>query len=65
MSQTNPEGMTHVDADDRRVVENGEVVVKAETQERQAAEVKPMRYVLGVGLGLVIIGMAIAYVTIA
>ncbi|MPT24076.1 MAG: hypothetical protein E2577_14475 [Starkeya sp.] len=63
MSQTNPEGMTHIDSDDRRIVDNGEVVVKAKTEERQAVEVKPMRYVLGISLGLVIVGMAVAYVT--
>ncbi len=49
------------DSDDHRVVENGEVVVKANTEERQAVEVRPMRYVLGIGLVLVIIGMAITY----
>lgn len=49
------------DSDDHRVVENGEVVVKANTEERQAAEVRPMRYVLGIGLALVIVGMAISY----
>lgn len=53
------------DSDDHRVVENGEVVVKANTEERQAAEVRPMRYVLGVGIIAVIIGMAITYMTIA
>ncbi len=63
MSQTNHDGMTHVDSDDRRVVEDGEVVVKAKTEERQAVEVKPMRYVLGISLGLVIVAMAVAYVT--
>lgn len=61
MNQTNSDGMTHTNSDDHRVVDNGEVVVKADTQERQAAEVKPMRYVLGVGLALVIVGMVIAY----
>lgn len=53
------------DSDDHRVVENGEVVVKANTEERQAAEVRPMRYVLGVGIIAVIIGMAITYMNIA
>jgi len=51
-------------SDDHRVVEDGEVVVKANTEERQAVEVKPMRYVLGVGLLLVIIGMAVSYATL-
>jgi hypothetical protein len=49
--------------DDHREFADGEVVVKANTEERQAVEVKPMRYVLGVGLALVIIGMAVSYVS--
>ncbi|WP_202911157.1 hypothetical protein [Ancylobacter sp. TS-1] len=49
------------DSDDHRVVRNGEAVVKADTEERQAVEVRPMRYVLGIGLALVIVGMAISY----
>ncbi|MCJ8141482.1 hypothetical protein [Ancylobacter gelatini] len=57
------DNMTHQDSDDHRVVENGEVVVKADTEERQAVEVKPMRYVLGIGLAAVIIGMAISYIS--
>lgn len=55
--------MTQVNSDDHRVIENGEVVVKADTEERQAVEVRPMRYVLGIGLALVIIGMAVSYMT--
>jgi hypothetical protein len=51
------------DSDDHRVVERGEVVVKADTEERQAVEVKPMRYVLGIGLALVIIGFAVSYIS--
>jgi len=51
------------DSDDHRVVDHGEVVVKADTEERQAVEVKPMRYVLGIGLLLVIIGMAVSFVS--
>lgn len=50
------------DSDDHREL-GREPVVKSNTTERQAAEVKPMRYVLGVGLVLVIIGMAISYVS--
>lgn len=57
------DNMTHQDSDDHRVIENGEVVVKADTEERQAVEVKPMRYVLGIGLAAVIIGMAISYIS--
>ncbi|MDQ0510645.1 hypothetical protein [Ancylobacter amanitiformis] len=49
------------DTDDRRVVEDGEVVVKARPEERQAVEVRPMRYVLGISLVLVILGMAVSY----
>ncbi|GLK71796.1 hypothetical protein KHC23_13490 [Ancylobacter dichloromethanicus] len=55
--------MTQTNSDDHRVVEDGEVVVKADTEERQAVEVRPMRYVLGIGLLLVIIGMAVSYVS--
>ncbi|MCS0496676.1 hypothetical protein [Ancylobacter mangrovi] len=51
------------DSDDHREFDHGETVVKANTEERQAAEVRPMRYVLGIGLVLVIIGMAVSYVT--
>lgn len=49
------------DSDDHHVIDNGEVVVKANTEERQAVEVRPMRYVLGVGLIAVIVGLAIVY----
>ncbi len=52
------------DSDDHREIDNGEVVVKANTEERQAVEVKPMRYVLGIGLLLVIVGMAVTYMSI-
>ncbi len=51
------------DSNERKVVEDGEVVVKSQPEERQAAEVRPMRYVLGIGLLLVIIGMAVSYMT--
>ena len=47
------------DSDDHRVAEHGEVVVKADIEERQAAEVRPMRYVLGIGLALAILAMAV------
>lgn len=53
------------DADDHREVIGDEVVVKANTEERQAAEVKPMRYVLGIGIALVIIGFAVSYMTVS
>lgn len=52
------------DTDDRRVVEDNEVVVKSQPEERQSVEVKPMRYVLGIGLLLVIIGMTISYLSV-
>ncbi|WP_170010175.1 hypothetical protein [Starkeya sp. ORNL1] len=52
------------DSNERKVVEDGEVVVKSQPEERQAAEVRPMRYVLGIGLLLVIIGMAVSYMTV-
>lgn len=44
-----------------KVREDGEIVVKAAPQETQATEVRPMRYVLGVGMGLVVAGLAVAY----
>lgn len=52
------------DSNERRVVDHGEVVVKSQPEERQAAEVRPMRYVLGIGLVLVIVGMAVSYMSI-
>ncbi|WP_170308619.1 hypothetical protein [Ancylobacter pratisalsi] len=51
------------DSDDHHESSRGESVVKSDTKERQAAEVRPMRYVLGIGLALVIIGMAVSYVS--
>jgi hypothetical protein len=53
------------DTDDTKVREHGETVVKSQPEERQAVEVRPMRYVLGIGLLLVIIGMAIGYMTVS
>lgn len=55
------EAIVAQDSDDHREIDNGEVVVKANTEERQAVEVRPMRYVLGVGLIAVIVGLAIVY----
>jgi hypothetical protein len=52
------------DSNERKVVEDGEVVVTSKPAERQAAEVRPMRYVLGIGLLLVILGMAVSYMTV-
>jgi hypothetical protein len=52
------------DSNERKIVEDGEVVVKSQPEARQAAEVRPMRYVLGIGLLLVIIGMAVSYMTV-
>jgi cytochrome c biogenesis protein CcdA len=52
------------DSDERQVNESGETVVKAQPQARQAVEVRPMRFVLGVSLVLVIIGMAVSYMMI-
>ncbi len=49
---------------ERRVVEDGEVGVQSTTPSRQSVEVRPMRYVLGIGLLLVIIGMAVSYISI-
>ena len=49
--------------EERQVVESGNVVVKGKTEERQATEVRPMRYVLGIGLLLVIVGMTITYIS--
>jgi hypothetical protein len=52
------------DSNERKVVESGETVVKSQPEARQAAEVRPMRYVLGISLVLVIIGMAVSYMLI-
>ncbi|HSI42608.1 MAG TPA: hypothetical protein VLA00_18830 [Xanthobacteraceae bacterium] len=43
--------------------EDGEVAVTARPAERQAVEVKPMRYVLGISLALVVVGMAVSYMS--
>lgn len=53
------------DSDDRRVIEDDDVVVKSDPEARQAAEVRTMRYVLGISLVLVIIGMAVSYLGVA
>ena len=50
--------------EERQVVESGNVVVQAKPVERQATEVRPMRYVLGIGLFLVIIGMMVTYMSV-
>ncbi|MFV3127282.1 hypothetical protein [Niveispirillum sp. KHB5.9] len=42
-----------------RIKENGPVVTSV-PPERQAVEVKPMRYVLGVGIALAIVAMVVA-----
>lgn len=52
------------DSNERKVAEGGEVVVKSQPEERQAADVRPMRYVLGIGLALVIVGMVVSYMVI-
>ncbi|GAB4069913.1 hypothetical protein KHC28_18995 [Ancylobacter sonchi] len=51
-------------SEERQVVESGHVVVTAQTRERQATEVRPMRYVLGIGLLLVVIGMMVTYLSV-
>ncbi|MCB4768419.1 hypothetical protein LGR54_07365 [Ancylobacter sp. Lp-2] len=51
-------------SEERQVLESGQVVVEAKTKERQATEVRPMRYVLGIGLLLVIAGMMVAYLSV-
>jgi hypothetical protein len=48
--------------DQRRVVKDGTISVKARIEERQATEVPAMRYVLGIGVFLAIIGMFLALV---
>ncbi|MCK0197575.1 hypothetical protein MWN34_11695 [Ancylobacter sp. 6x-1] len=62
-----PDGIA-VNADgtsrERVVVEDGEVGVESAPAARQSVEVRPMRYVLGIGLLLVIIGMVVAYLSI-
>lgn len=46
----------------RRVVKDGTISVQARVEERQATEVPAMRYVLGIGVILAIIGMFLAWV---
>lgn len=46
----------------RRVVKDGTISVKARVEERQATEVPAMRYVLGIGVILAVIGMFLAWV---
>ncbi len=43
------------------VVETDQPTVKADVTERQAVEVRPMRYVLFIGLGLAIVAMLVAW----
>ncbi|MFK8251068.1 hypothetical protein [Ancylobacter terrae] len=50
------------DQTERREFEDGEVAVTATPRERQGVEVMAMRYVLGIGLALVILGMVATYV---
>lgn len=45
----------------RRVVKDGTISVKARVEERQATEVPAMRYVLGIGVILAIVGMFLAW----
>lgn len=45
----------------RRVVKDGTISVKARVEERQAAEIPAMRYVLGIGVVLAIVGMFLAW----
>ncbi|WP_038362008.1 hypothetical protein [Bosea sp. 117] len=52
------------DSKEHRVVENDEVAVHSEPEARQSSEVRPMRYVLGIGLLLVIIGMTVSYLSV-
>jgi hypothetical protein len=53
-----------VNPEDRRVIDHGEVVVKSQPEERQSVEVKPMRYVLGVSLGLVVVALGAVYLIV-
>ncbi len=46
----------------RRVVQDGTISVKARIEERQATEVPAMRYVLGIGVILAIVGMFLAWI---
>jgi len=50
-----------VNPEDRRVVEDGEFVVHSSPPERQAVNVSPMIWVLGISLGLSAVGMAIVW----
>jgi hypothetical protein len=44
-----------------RVIETEQPTVKADVEERQAVEVRPMRYVLGIGIALAIVAMFVAW----
>lgn len=48
--------------DQRRVIKDGTISVQARVEERQATEVPAMRYVLGIGVILAIIGMFLAWI---
>lgn len=52
------------DSNEHKIVDGGETVVKSEPQARQGTEVRAMRFVLGISLVLVIVGMAGAYMLI-
>jgi hypothetical protein len=43
-----------------RVLDTAQPTVKADIEERQAVEVRPMRYVLGIGIALAVIAMILA-----
>jgi hypothetical protein len=47
------------------VIEQGDIAVRSEPEERQAVEVPAMRYVLGLGLGLAIVAMIAVYILFA
>lgn len=53
-----------VNPEDRRVVEDGEVVVQSQPAERQAVNVAPMIWVLGLSLGLSVVGLAVAWILV-
>ena len=44
-----------------RVVDTPQPTVKSDVEERQAVEVRPMRYVLGIGIALAIVAMIAAW----
>lgn len=50
-----------VNPEDRRVLEDGEFVVRSQPPERQAVNVAPMIWVLGISVGFSVIGLMLSW----